>query len=771
MRIEQVNIRSFGLLRGYTESFSAGVNIIEGGNETGKSTLAAFIRYMLYGFGDETGVLSERERRINWVTGTADGSMTIAVGEKRYRIDRRTERIGTGANADYIDTCTMVDLATEEPLTLKMSPGETLFGVGRELYESTAFLGQLSDAGDSTVDMRTSIENLMFSGDEKINTAGAIARLTDARDALLSPDRTEGRLVEIRGRADNLTARLANAVKCQRDLIVLGQKYEDEVARRNESEKQWKMMQELKICFGNHQILSSFEQLHSLETQSADIAAEAENYLRDNSYGSFFPTEEYAADLAVKRRLYADAHRAYEESDATLRELENKQVAGRDIQKNLQRADKHGGEKQVLADHAILRRRTRIFAFSALGTIALFLTLITLGVVSCLKITGDGVNVPAILAFSFGGVAFVASLVLIFLFINRHETERAYCLDYGAKNAKELRYRMEMVSNCRAESAAHMEKLRTARDRTEVTRGAYFSARSILDETLGVWGKTLPATGDTSEFLDIFEGSVRSTLNSYRTMIERRSALDSAIGVLAGSLSNFREEEIRDLVPETRRAALSETSLAQIEEGITYYGEQTRYFTTSAEELRVALEALRATTENPAEISEHLSSANRELDALRDRYEALDAALTALTGADIRLRAELSPRLAHYAEELMDVMTDGKYTGMAVGDDLRLDVEHDGVSHSAESLSGGTRDIAYITLRLALVRLLYRENPPLCFDESFAHQDNDRCFSMLKVFLALSERNSMQTFLFTCRSREYTVAKEIGGECRLIRLI
>ncbi len=770
MRIEQVNIRSFGILRGYSETFSAGVNIIEGGNETGKSTLAAFILYMLYGFDDRGGVLSEREKRINWVTGTADGSMTISVGEHRYRIDRRTERLGSGASATYVDTCTMTDLATETPVNLTLSPGETLLGVGKELYESTAYLGQLADAGDTTGDMRTSVENLMFSGDEKINTTAAIARLAEARDRLLAPDHMTGRIVEVRGRADNLSARLAGAVRGQRELIVLGQKYEDEASRLAEAQRRLREMQEVRVAFANHQILTSFEQLHSMETQSRDIEAEIDNYCRDNSYGGFFPTEDYAADLALKRRLYTDAHHAFEESDSTLRELEGKQVATRDIQKNMQRADKHGGEAQVLARHSILHRKAMTFALSAIGTGLLFVLLAVLGIMRFLSPKAEGADALAIVALAFSGLFFVAALVLAFLAINRHEAERAYCIDYGAKNAKELRYRMQMVSECRAESVAHTEELRRARDRAEDTRSAYFSARAVLDETLGVWGKTLPTT-EVENFLDIFEGTVRNTIVTHRNMCERREALDSAVAVLAASLSALNEDEIRALVPEENRPALAETTAAEIEEGIRYFTDQTTYFTASTEDLKGRLETLRAATENPAELSEHLASANSELDRLRDRYQALDAALAALTGADIRLRAELSPRLARYARDLMDVMTDGKYTGVDVGDDLRLDVTTEGVSLSAEALSGGTRDIAYITLRLALVRLLYQETPPLCFDESLAHQDNDRCYTMLKVFLTLSERNGLQTFLFTCRSREYTIASEIGGECRRIQLI
>ena len=46
MIIEKIVIKSFGRLNEMTLEFSDRVNVIEGENESGKSTIAAFIRYM-----------------------------------------------------------------------------------------------------------------------------------------------------------------------------------------------------------------------------------------------------------------------------------------------------------------------------------------------------------------------------------------------------------------------------------------------------------------------------------------------------------------------------------------------------------------------------------------------------------------------------------------------------------------------------------------------------------------------------------------------------
>ena len=88
---------------------------------------------------------------------------------------------------------------------------------------------------------------------------------------------------------------------------------------------------------------------------------------------------------------------------------------------------------------------------------------------------------------------------------------------------------------------------------------------------------------------------------------------------------------------------------------------------------------------------------------------------------------------------------------------------------SVDFLSGGTRDLAYIAVRLALVDMLYTERPPLVFDESFAHQDNVRAKAMMKALVKLAKEGS-QSFIFTCRNREGTLATELLRTAAVFRI-
>ena len=124
-------------------------------------------------------------------------------------------------------------------------------------------------------------------------------------------------------------------------------------------------------------------------------------------------------------------------------------------------------------------------------------------------------------------------------------------------------------------------------------------------------------------------------------------------------------------------------------------------------------------------------------------------------------RRDISPRLGDYATKLMSVMTDKKYTSFAIDNDLKITFKGEtGDQKSVDFLSGGTRDLAYIAVRAALIDMLYSEKPPIIFDESFAHQDNIRAKSMMKGISGLA-KEGCQSFIFTCRGREGALAKEI----------
>jgi 4-diphosphocytidyl-2-C-methyl-D-erythritol kinase len=108
MFIESISVAHFGKLHGLQLDFCEGFNLIEGKNESGKSTIAAFIRYMLYGFSSP----SDKRRYVSWESSSAEGSMTVsALDGRKYRIDKKTLLVSTSSGKDqYRETSSITDL-------------------------------------------------------------------------------------------------------------------------------------------------------------------------------------------------------------------------------------------------------------------------------------------------------------------------------------------------------------------------------------------------------------------------------------------------------------------------------------------------------------------------------------------------------------------------------------------------------------------------------------------------------------------------------------
>ena len=84
---------TFGKLEHRSLSFSKGLNIIEAPNESGKSTLLAFLRVMLYGFPPrERGALADKNRYAPWSLSPMRGTLALTCQKGDITLQRDTSR-------------------------------------------------------------------------------------------------------------------------------------------------------------------------------------------------------------------------------------------------------------------------------------------------------------------------------------------------------------------------------------------------------------------------------------------------------------------------------------------------------------------------------------------------------------------------------------------------------------------------------------------------------------------------------------------------------
>ena len=161
MKIVSVHVQAFAKLNGVNLELRDGVNPIKNVNGFGKTTMASFIRAMLYGFTYKTvGGVKDSARFAPWQgTGRFGGSMTVEHDGATYRIERFF-----GATAKS-ETLTVTNDKTGKALDLQgMEVGEYFLGLTAESYDRSAYFPQEAVELSSNDNFDSRLANLIENG-------------------------------------------------------------------------------------------------------------------------------------------------------------------------------------------------------------------------------------------------------------------------------------------------------------------------------------------------------------------------------------------------------------------------------------------------------------------------------------------------------------------------------------------------------------------------------------------------------------------------------
>ena len=758
MIIEKIVIKSFGRLTDMTLEFSEKVNVIEGENEAGKSTIAAFIRYMLYGFTDSNGEgLDERKKRINWDTRTASGSMYVRVGGKRYVISRSTTPTDDSERTTYREESSIVDTETGAPAFGKLPAGEVFFGIDAELFDNTAFIGQIGDSSIDEDSVKQSIENIIFSGSEKINKERAESKISEKMEALLHEGGAGGAIVDLAYKEQALEEKLE---ACNSDNKLILEK-EAELykirERRAEAEEKQTKLHELDSSYNNAMLIQTFDQLHLLEQECEEKTEFYNKYIEENTREGFCPDDKYLTDLLVARKGVNEAYHALGDAQDSYNAQKAAIGITHEIENAIERAGELGGETEITARATSLwKQGIRNIVFSViLGILALASGIFEI-VVGGNPDMQIGIVVAAIV-----GIASLGLLVfLIFSIIKSNKELAALQTEFGTNSYEDLKGKIAIIAEARNKRDAMALATENARLAVIKARERYEQAKKELTAIILRWGEEPPAS-ELGDFLDRLEGKVRFFLQKKNELLDEKTNIEITVREIRRNLADKSEIDVRAQVSPLMRKALAGFNHDEIITGIAEAKARVAEEDRLAFDVENELTLLKSRAGDPSEYYSRIEAIAARREDMQHKHKAYFIALNAIRNATANLRGEISPRLGEYATHLMEVMTDKKYTSFDVSDGLKVNfVGPDGQSKSIDFLSGGTRDMAYIAVRAALIDMLYSEKPPVCFDESFAHQDNNRAKAMMKAIGQLADEGC-QSFIFTCRGREAALANEV----------
>ena len=758
MIIEKIVIKSFGRLNDMTLEFSDRVNVIEGENESGKSTIAAFIRYMLYGFTDDNaGDLDERKKRINWETGTASGSMYVRVGGKRYVITRTTTPTDDSERPTYREEASIVDVETGAPAFGKLSAGEVFFGVDAELFDNTAFIGQIGDSSINEGSVKQSIENIIFSGSERINKQRAAARISDKMQALLHEGGVSGAIVDLAHKEQDLQDKLA---VCNNDNRLILEK-EAELyrirARRAEAEEKQTKLYDLDSSYNNAMLIQTFDQLHVLEQECEEKTEFYNKYIEENTRAGFCPNDQYLTDLLIARKGVNEAYHALGDAQDSYNAQKAAIGITHEIENAIERAGELGGESEITKRATSLWKQGIRDTALAIGT---GLVALASGIFEIVVANNPAMQVGKVLMAILGIAALGGCGYLLWSLLKCNKELVTLQNEFGTTNFEDLKGKIAIIAEARSKRDAMAVATENARLAVVKARERYEEAKRELTTIIIRWGEEPPAS-DLGDFLDRLEGRVRFFLEKKNELLDEKTNIEITVREIRRNLADKSEIDVRAQVSPLLRKALAGFNHDEIINGIADAKARVAEEDRLAFDVENELMLLKGRAGDPSEYYSRIEAVSGRREDMQNKHKAYFIALNAINNATDNLRAEISPRLGEYATRLMEIMTDKKYTSFDVSDGLKVTFEGaDGQAKSIDFLSGGTRDMAYIAVRAALIDMLYGEKPPICFDESFAHQDNLRARAMMKAINYLAEEGC-QSFIFTCRGREAALANEV----------
>jgi len=707
---------TFGRLEQETLSLTDGLNVLQMPNEAGKSTWAEFLLAMLYGVDTservKTGVLPVKTKYQPWSGKPMEGVIELTHAGRRITITRTsTARAPLGVfSAVYTESGLPVEGMTGA------NCGEMLLGVPKSVYQRSAFVRQAGLGLTADADLEARLSALVTTGDEAISFAAADKRL------LAWQNRVRHNKTGLIPDAERELATVDGA------LTALAREHEKNLALRAQLQT---LQTQQAACEADLRAL-----------RAADVQQKKAQLYDAKRAAMQAANRENAASAVCARLPREDALLALsQEASALLSMPEVEPAASAPARPACPQAFS-GVDEERLLDKAQrdMREFDRLTAKKHRPAAPLWvLAALLLGLGAASWFIRHEPLLPAV--FALAALACAATAIgnaahdrkreaelseaqaLLTLYEN-HSRDEFYA--YAVQYRDALRAWQAASEAAAAQNAARDAESRLRAERTAALLG---SVRMFAEA-----GTLLEA-----------QSAIGSALEAYRAWHTAQQAAQQAktrYDALAQALGDIPDLPVpaRDVSGLTNEQA--ETALARTQ--------------ALAAAVQSQLDQSRGRLEqfgSEVELSAKKQALTQKLDLLNERREALTLARQTLEQANAALAERFSPRLVREASDIFSELTGGRYARVQISRQMDMEAgQPDAAMRRSLFLSGGTADELYLSVRLAVCRLLLPEDAPIVLDDALAMFDDDRL--CLALCLLQREAANRQILLFTCQSRE-----------------
>ena len=736
----------FGKLTGQRLELAPGFNLIEAPNEGGKSTWAAFLKAMLYGIDtrdrDKKGYLADKNRYQPWSGAPMEGEITLEWQGRDITIRRSPK-----GNTPF-GSFSAVYTGTEEPVPGLAADtcGELLLGVGREVFERSAFFGQSGSlAIQSAPELEKRIAALVSSGEEDVSYSQAEGRLKEWLNRR-KVNKSVGRIPQLEGELSQVKAAREELEQLTGALNALAA--EEKHLRRRTEELEGELSAHKRLA--QRDLDRRFTQakgeldraqadLDSLRKEQARFGPIPHKEALKRAQGELAYLKALEPEIRQGEEALAQAEEALDQARANAQDPFFSGMTGPEA---IQKAERDTAEyQQCMARGQTCRRRfpllqgLGILAFALLAAGEFFRS----GGVGLLTWVGAGAYVVLAAASLFSLSAGKRARTEGEQIVGRYGVSMPEEVAALAQNYQERAARVDQAAQ---QVRLVREGLSDRQARRENSRKDLFAfVHSFAPEVKDLFG----CSAALSRALNLGEREAVA-----HAKLEGAQRLYDALKTQGGQLEGpgAPEPEVPQHTME-ETAALLGTAQADLER--------------TGRALSMALGRQKAVGD-PAALAARQEELEGELERRSQEYQAISTALTALKEANAQLQERFSPELNRRAGQYLARLTGEKYTSLSLNRELEASAAGAGdvLPRRSLFLSKGTVDQVYLAVRLAVYDLCLREHQvPLVLDDALAAFDEKRMERALDLLVELSSQE--QILFFTCQHREGDYLSKTSG--------
>ena len=721
MKLIKCHIENFGKLSDFTYDFTEGCNTVCEDNGWGKSTLAAFLRVMLFGFrneGKRDPLENERKRYSPWQKGIYGGELQFENEGKQYSV----RRIFGSKSAE--DEFQLTDPETHLPSKdFTENLGEELFRIDAGSFERTVFISQNDCETFVTDSINAKIGNLAENTDDINNFETADKRLNDLLNSM-SPTRKTGSIRQSKDRITELKTQIRNGQEIQNTMESIESRKKAVIEEREKLQTELTELQERQKKLGIYKDQQAKKEKYlDLRTKMAERARllkEAEGY-----FNGVIPEEEElreglrdcseaesirrAMELAGQMEDSPARGAQYEEQEVEYREkltrLKTLEMVQQQEQRRMERARKTGRKKKtacMIAGILLLVAGVILFLLRQpiVGGVLLVLGIVILGAAGLVAMGIPGED-----------AAENIEIEDLRAELERLETQKGQLEQRQKQRLEEQRRRYQ-------EQKSQYEELE------EKIRRLFAKIRIIPEQY---------PKEQLTELLN-HRRDYRNAVLEYQRSRQETEAFEA-------------REDISALL--ALKAPEGEESLESLAEEMKVLSERMEERFQTLDSYQKQLASLQESWDNVENMQEELEELQEKTEEKQRQFELLGVTKNLLEQAKSSFTAKYTEPVMEGFRKYYRILTGTECENYQMDANTRLQVVEANMPRDIGYMSLGNRDLIGICMRLALVEAMYEAQKPfLILDDPFVNLDEKRTKGAMRFLTEIAKE--YQVIYFTC---------------------